>query len=94
MPIDGGRTAVCTDTSSFFKRKNEKGTTARAFDNNGNKLKWVLSLEQLLMHYLWVNSAKIGVPGSPCDFYIRVLILWLRCCTEDMAEFGESDDRH
>ena len=45
VPIDVEVTAVCSDTAGFFERKNEERTTPGAFDDNGDKLKFVLSLE-------------------------------------------------
>ena len=45
MPIDVEVTAVCSDTTGFFERKNEERTATGAFDNNGDKLKFVSSLE-------------------------------------------------
>ena len=45
MPIDVEVTAVCSDAAGLFERKNEERTATGAFDNNGDKLKLLLSLE-------------------------------------------------
>jgi hypothetical protein len=59
VPINVEVTAVCSDTTGFFERKNEERAATGSFDNNSDKLKLVLSLELTLVRYLWINSAKV-----------------------------------